>query len=268
VPLVGVDRLDSKRPHPLVLSNGEVEGPRDAARSAPRAHNEPSHPWRNADDAVLAIAHKEDRRAVVDLVEKQAGGVPFSPRQAVRKFAGLLHSYGVARVTGDAYAGLTFQQDFAEYRISYDMSRLSKSELYEELEPLLNAGEVELPDLPVLQEQLLTLVTRGAKIDHGVGGHDDHANAAAGVIRLVADWAKPEVGTIYFGSYEDWYSGYRLAQERKQGRFRSLREEAESGSWSAPCTLSAEQLRSTEPSDETVRRWEASAAAREAAAAG
>jgi hypothetical protein len=35
---------------------------------------------------------------------------------------------------------------------------------------------------------------------------------------------------------------YDLAQERKRKRFLSLREEAESGIWSAPCTLSAEEL--------------------------
>src|SRR5262249_13520354 len=75
------------------------------------------------------------------------------------------------------------------------------------------------------------------------------------------------VETVYLGSYEDPFSGWRLAEERKRKRFLSLREEAESGIWSAPCTLSAAELASTEPSDETVRRWRQAAAAREAAAA-
>jgi hypothetical protein len=72
---------------------------------------------------------------------------------------------------------------------------------------------------------------------------------------------------VYLGSYEDPFCGYRLAQERKRKRFLSLREEAESGIWSAPCTLSAAELASTELSDETIRRWEREAAAREEAAA-
>ena len=55
----------------------------------------------------------------------------------------------------------------------------SKSELYEALEPPVNAGEVELLDVPKLQEQILTLVVRGTKIDHQPGDHDDWANAAA-----------------------------------------------------------------------------------------
>ena len=55
----------------------------------------------------------------------------------------------------------------------------------EGLEPPVNAGEVELLDVPKLQEQILTLVVRGTKIDHQPGDHDDWANAAAGALRLV-----------------------------------------------------------------------------------
>src|SRR5262249_45310698 len=53
--------------------------------------------------------------------------------------------------------------------------------------PTLNAGEVELLDLPKLQEQLLTLVVRGGRIDHQAGDHDDWANAASGTIWLVRE---------------------------------------------------------------------------------
>jgi hypothetical protein len=62
-------------------------------------------------------------------------------------------------VTGDDYAGSTFKHDFASDGIPYRSCRLSTSELYENMEPALNAGEIELPDLPKLQEQLLTLGT-------------------------------------------------------------------------------------------------------------
>jgi hypothetical protein len=41
-------------------------------------------------------------------------------------------------------------------------------------------------DIPKLQEQLLSLVVRGAgKIDHLPGDHDDYANAAAGAISMI-----------------------------------------------------------------------------------
>jgi hypothetical protein len=139
----------------------------------------------SSDDAVLAIGHEQDGLGVIDLVEGQGGGVPFDPRLAVLKFSGLLKEYGVGRVVGDRYAGETFRSDFQRHGVGYEVSQLTKSQLYEALEPRINAGEVELPDLPRLQEQLLTLVRRGARVDHQSGDHDDHANACAGVVQGV-----------------------------------------------------------------------------------
>jgi len=136
----------------------------------------------SSDDAVLAIAHVQGSVAVLDLVAKQNGAPPFNPRDAVNKFAGLLHQYKLTSVTGDHYAGSTFTHDFEARGIRYRGSRLTKSELYEEFEPRLNAGEIELLDVPELQEQLITLVVRGAKIDHQPGDHDDWANAACGAL--------------------------------------------------------------------------------------
>jgi hypothetical protein len=140
----------------------------------------------SSDDAVLAIGHRQDELAVVDLVEHQGGGVPFDPRLAILKFAARLREYRVSRMTGDRYAGETFRRDFERYGIRYEISRLTKSELYEEMEPRVNAGEVELLDIPKMQEQLLTLVRRGSRIDHQSGDHDDWANAVAGLVQEVA----------------------------------------------------------------------------------
>jgi hypothetical protein len=145
----------------------------------------------SSDDAVLAIAHKDERRIVVDLVEKQGGGVPFNPRDAVRKFVGILREYRISTVVGDNYAGETFKRDFEERGITYRSCPLPKSELYEHTEPRLNAGEIELPDLPTLTEQLLTLVQRGARIDHENGSHDDWANGCAGAVWAAS--AKPRM---------------------------------------------------------------------------
>jgi hypothetical protein len=52
----------------------------------------------------------------------------------------------------------------------------------------------------------------------------------------------------------DWNGSNYLLDSHARSR---LQREAES--WSPPCTLSAEELRSTEPSDETLRRMEAHA---------
>jgi hypothetical protein len=142
----------------------------------------------SSDDAVLAIAHydTESKRAVLDLLAAQTGKPPFNPRDAVRKFAALLKMYGLHRVHGDAYAGQTFRADFGEHGTAYTVAMLPKTGIYDALEPKLNAGEVELLDITELQEQLLTLIVRGGRIDHQLGDHDDYANAAAGALWLVA----------------------------------------------------------------------------------
>jgi hypothetical protein len=90
----------------------------------------------------------------------------------------VLKEYGLRSVVGDAYAGETFRQDFQGKGISYRVSELSKSELYEEIEPLLNGGRIILLDHANLESQLLGLVWRANKIDHPGGRHDDLANAS------------------------------------------------------------------------------------------
>jgi len=142
----------------------------------------------SSDDAVLGIAHRDPvtGRAVLDSVASQTGRAPFNPRDAVRKFAAMLRPFRISLVTGDKYAGETFRADFSDLGVSYAVSDLTKHEIYEALEPKINAGEVELLDVPKVQEQLLGLVTRGSKIDHLPGEHDDFINAAAGALWLAA----------------------------------------------------------------------------------
>ncbi len=141
----------------------------------------------SSDDAVLGIAHYDDKAklAVLDHLVSQTGSAPFNPRLAVQKFSAELREYRLSEVTGDAYAGQTFRNDFEDYNISYRVADCTKAEIYDEFEPWLNAGEVELLDHPKLQEQLLTLVIRGGKIDHQPGDHDDWSNACAGAVWLV-----------------------------------------------------------------------------------
>jgi len=140
------------------------------------------------DDAVLAIAHRDpDDRAVLDVVMDQGQRPPFDPRQAVRRFSPLLRRYGVRKVTGDAYAGMTFKATFADFGVTYEVASQSASELYESLEPVLNGHRVVLLDVPKLEQQLLGLVWRGGKIDHQSSEHDDWANSVAGVIASVLE---------------------------------------------------------------------------------
>lgn len=141
----------------------------------------------SADDAVLAVGSVDaEGRAVLARLLDQGPPPPFDPRRAVERFAAVLKEYRVFSVQGDKYAGETFIADFQRAGIAYHVSDLTKSQLYEALEPRLNAREVLLLDEPRLEQQLLGLVWRGGKIDHQSGEHDDWANGAAGVIAALA----------------------------------------------------------------------------------
>ncbi len=155
----------------------------------------------SSDEAALAIAHWDEVRkvAVLDLVATQAGKPPFNPRMAVKKFAAILKTYHISSVTGDKFAGDTFTHDFAEQGIGYQPSSLTKSQLYETLEPRINAREVEILDLATLQEQLLGLVVRGTKIDHMPGERDDWVNAAAGALYLATARVEIDDSMFAFG---------------------------------------------------------------------
>ncbi len=146
------------------------------------------------DSFTLAIAHRENSHAVLDAVREVRP--PFSPEAVVSDFADTLKSYRVTGVTGDRYAGEWPRERFQVHGISYTPSERTKSDLYRELLPLVNAGSVELLDVQRLNVQLAGLerrVARGGKdsIDHTPGGRDDVANAAAGALVLVSIRPEP-----------------------------------------------------------------------------
>ena len=135
----------------------------------------------SSDDATLGIAHRDtEGRAILDRVMDQGQRPPFDPRKAVERFVVALKEYGLKSVLGDAYAGETFRRDFQGKGIAYRVSELTKSEIYEEIEPILNGGRIVLLDHPNLESQFLGLVWRASKIDHPSGEHDDLANERSG----------------------------------------------------------------------------------------
>ena len=146
----------------------------------------------SADSMTLAIGHCEANGvAVLDCVREVRP--PFSPDSVVEEFAALLKTYGVSRVTGDAYAGEWPRERFASHGITYDVSTRNKSQIYGEFLPALNGQRVRLLDLPRLTGQLVSLERRTARggrdsIDHAPGAHDDVANAVCGVlVNIIAD---------------------------------------------------------------------------------
>jgi len=161
----------------------------------------------SSDSMTLAIGHKQDDVAILDAVREIKP--PFSPEGCVSEFATLLKNYGITTITGDKYAGEWPVEQFAKFGIRYDQSAEPKSDLYRDALPVLNSGKVELLDHPRLVAQLCGLERRTARggrdsIDHAPGGHDDVANAVAGVIcSLVA------------GSAADgWIAHYKALAER------------------------------------------------------
>jgi len=140
------------------------------------------------DGFTLAIGHREGESLVVDAVRERVP--PFSPDDVVSEFAKLLKVYRVDRVLGDRYAGEWPRERFREHGIRYEPAAKPKSDLYRDLLPWLMAGGITLPDNSKLRAQLVGLERRTARggrdsIDHGPGGHDDVANAVAGIVQAV-----------------------------------------------------------------------------------
>lgn len=164
-----------------------------------------------ADSMTLAIGHSEGDRAVIDAMRERKP--PFSPEAVVEEFAALLKSYGLSEVTGDRYAGEWPREAFRRHGISYKLAEQPRSQLYQDMLPLLNSGRMALLDSSVLVAQICGLerrVARGGResIDHPPKGHDDLANAVAGLAGLCV--RKTEPPTALFGTY-----GSAVAPRRK-----------------------------------------------------
>jgi hypothetical protein len=144
-------------------------------------------PSGGANDAMtLAVAHMRGNAVgVLDAVLEIRP--PFDPDVAVAECATLLNRFGVKRVVGDRYAGEWPVSRFAAHGITFEQSAKPKSDLYHDFLPLANSKRIELLEHQRLSAQLVGLERRVARsgrdsIDHSPGGHDDIANAVAGVL--------------------------------------------------------------------------------------
>ncbi len=143
-----------------------------------------------SDSYTLGIAHRErDGLAVHDCTREIRPR--FSPDAATKEMADVVKAYGVTTVVGDHWGGEWPREKFRAHGIEYLPSERTKSDLYRECLPIVNAGRCELLDLPRLKTQLVGLERRVARsgkdsIDHGPGQHDDVANAVAGALVLAA----------------------------------------------------------------------------------
>jgi hypothetical protein len=141
------------------------------------------------DSFTLAIGHRDGERLVLDVLR----GItpPFDPSAVVKELCAVLKAYRIDRVTGDHYSGQWVVEAFSKEGVTYRHSERNKSELYLEALPLFAQGCVDLLDVPRLTMELMQLERRTARsgrdsVDHPPAGHDDHANAACGVLALLA----------------------------------------------------------------------------------
>ncbi len=136
-----------------------------------------------ADEFTMSIAHKEADLTVVDGVWGRHG----SPAEIVADFAAILRSYRITSVRGDRYAGRWPSDEFRKHGIEYTASDRDRSALYLDFMARINSGAVLLPPDARMQRQFANLERRAHRggresIDHPPGGHDDRANAVAGVV--------------------------------------------------------------------------------------
>lgn len=141
------------------------------------------------DAMTLAIGHMDSDVAILDALRERKP--PFSPEAVVSDFCALLKIYGISEVTGDRYAGEWPRERFKVHGIAYNLSEKPRSDLYRDFLPMLNSGKVDLLDSDRLVNQLVGLerkVARGGResIDHAPNGHDDVANAVAGLASIAA----------------------------------------------------------------------------------
>ena len=141
-----------------------------------------------ADEFTMAIGHTEgEGRIVVDQLVGRHG----NPAATTANFCQLLKEYRVGTVFGDRYAAEWSRTEFRRCGVDYLDAPGVRSALYLSMASALQAGRVELPPCEKLERQLVNLerrTTRGGRdiIDHPPGLHDDRANAAAGLVAVLA----------------------------------------------------------------------------------
>jgi hypothetical protein len=141
----------------------------------------------SGDAMTLAVAHRDGDKVIVDCLRERRP--PFSPDDVVVEFAATLKSYWIGTVQGDRYGGEWPRERFRVHGVTYEPCEQTKSDLYVNLLPALNATRIALLDYPRLTSQLVGLERRTARsgkdsIDHQPSGHDDLCNAVAGACML------------------------------------------------------------------------------------
>jgi hypothetical protein len=142
------------------------------------------------DSFAITIGHKVGtRRVIVDAIREVRP--PFNFFEIVATvLVPLCKAYKIYKVVGDNYAGELAKAPIRKAGLGFELAEKHKSELYRDpFLGMLNAGEIELPKHDRAVSQICSLersVQRSGRdqITHPSGGHDDIANAIAGVVDL------------------------------------------------------------------------------------
>jgi hypothetical protein len=137
------------------------------------------------------------------------------------EFAELCKRYRVSKIVSDRFGGEWVREQFRKRGVHVEASEHSKSELYLDLVPLINARGLDLLKNERLVTQLCGLerkTTRGGRdtVDHGPGAHDDLANAAAGALTLASAGRgalRPQLVHESQAGYSIWSGKYKSRLE-------------------------------------------------------
>lgn len=154
------------------------------------------------DAFTICIGHKEGELFVADVVRGQRA--PFDPRSVAREFAALAKAYGCRKIVGDAFAGEWVAEAFKSAGITYQTSKLTRSELYLEALPVFNQGAVSIPNHDRLSRELRLLERRVSRsgrdsVDHPSKGTDDYGNALCGALYTARTGKKGQLKVGFYG---------------------------------------------------------------------
>lgn len=144
------------------------------------------------DEFVSGVAHCERGKVIIDAYKSFApeqNGKRYLPDDAISESIELFSRYGVHEVKGDHFASGYIEPKFVQAGFAFEPIKLSKSDLYVEMMPMLNDGNIELLDCEYTNSQLKRLERRRGRngrdrIDHVDKGHDDRANMVAGLVYM------------------------------------------------------------------------------------
>lgn len=134
------------------------------------------------DAFALSIGHNENGVAIIDRIELRK---PQDPAGVCDEFTMILKLFGLSRMTGDRYGGEWPVSAFRKRGVSYEISQLTKNDIYLHLQPIVSMRKVRLLENETLKNQLLCLERKTRQggcdsVEHPRGLFDDLVNAVAG----------------------------------------------------------------------------------------